>query len=234
MAWTAPRTYTNGEILTAAILNADLRDNMLALDQHTHSGAAGDGDDELTGVDHITHDDISDPAAPGASKTRIYTKSGEVYYRAGAAGAATKFSDVNHTHTFTEEDSGSNKNNSGSTSGSSARDHLDIGSSGSTYTSGTDTLNPTKASMIVAAGAYVGHSTPTDSYKHEIIIDGVVAATVSDPADQLLRTIIGSREVASGARTIEHKLTNNHASDNWRIFVENSGGVSVDGVAIII
>jgi hypothetical protein len=29
MAWTAPRTYVTGEIVTAAILNADLRDNLL-------------------------------------------------------------------------------------------------------------------------------------------------------------------------------------------------------------
>lgn len=30
MAWTAPRTYVSGETLTAAILNADLRDNLNA------------------------------------------------------------------------------------------------------------------------------------------------------------------------------------------------------------
>ena len=29
MAWTAPRTYATGETITAAIFNADLRDNML-------------------------------------------------------------------------------------------------------------------------------------------------------------------------------------------------------------
>jgi len=31
MAWTAPRTWTNGEIVTAAIMNAHLRDNLLVL-----------------------------------------------------------------------------------------------------------------------------------------------------------------------------------------------------------
>tara|TARA_Y100000310_G_scaffold291725_1_gene319881 strand:+ start:4022 stop:4423 length:402 start_codon:yes stop_codon:yes gene_type:complete len=29
MAWTAPRTYVTGELVTAAILNADVRDNLL-------------------------------------------------------------------------------------------------------------------------------------------------------------------------------------------------------------
>jgi len=31
MAWTAPPTYTTGQIITAADLNADLRDNMIVL-----------------------------------------------------------------------------------------------------------------------------------------------------------------------------------------------------------
>lgn len=43
MAWTAPRTYVTGEIVTASILNTDVRDNLLAVDQHQHTGAAGDG-----------------------------------------------------------------------------------------------------------------------------------------------------------------------------------------------
>ena len=43
MAWTTPRTNTTSELITAAIANADWRDNLLALDQHAHTGAAGDG-----------------------------------------------------------------------------------------------------------------------------------------------------------------------------------------------
>ena len=43
MAWSTPRTWTAGETPTAAQFNAHIRDNLLALDQHAHSGAAGDG-----------------------------------------------------------------------------------------------------------------------------------------------------------------------------------------------
>ena len=32
MAWTSPRTFVTGEIVTAAIMNAHVRDNMLALE----------------------------------------------------------------------------------------------------------------------------------------------------------------------------------------------------------
>lgn len=45
MAWTAPRTWVDGEVLTAGQLKEQIRDNMLALSLHGHSGAAGDGAD---------------------------------------------------------------------------------------------------------------------------------------------------------------------------------------------
>lgn len=43
MAWTAPRTWSTGDINTAADFNEQIRDNLLALDQHAHGGSAGDG-----------------------------------------------------------------------------------------------------------------------------------------------------------------------------------------------
>tara|TARA_Y100000310_G_scaffold126272_3_gene125067 strand:+ start:19497 stop:20195 length:699 start_codon:yes stop_codon:yes gene_type:complete len=87
MAWTAPRTYVAGEIITAAILNVDIRDNLNVLDLHVHGGAAGDGDDQLSGIDDIIFDDVSAPAAPGASKARLYFVSGVLHARIGASGA---------------------------------------------------------------------------------------------------------------------------------------------------
>ena len=66
MAWTAPKTWVPGEMATAALLNTHVRDNLLALDQHTHTGAAGNGDDVITGMDSITMDDqAGDPAVAG-------------------------------------------------------------------------------------------------------------------------------------------------------------------------
>ncbi len=105
MAWTAPRTWTDDEVVTAAMLNAHLRGNMLFLSTHQHSGAAGDGASVLAGVDSVTFDHISDPAAPGAAKTILYTKTGAPYIREGAAGGATALSLVGHTHDLTMADS---------------------------------------------------------------------------------------------------------------------------------
>jgi len=53
MAWTAPATWSTDQIVMASgsgSLNEQVRDNFLALDQHAHSGAAGDGNSTLTGV----------------------------------------------------------------------------------------------------------------------------------------------------------------------------------------
>ena len=98
MAAATPRTHVVGETIDAAILNADRRDNLNALFAHQHSGALGDGDDETSGMDSITFDYIADPAAPGANELVLYTKSGGVFFRDGAAGPVTQLSDVNHSH----------------------------------------------------------------------------------------------------------------------------------------
>lgn len=43
MPWTAPRTWTTGELVTAALLNEQLRDNLLALTPPAAGTYTGDG-----------------------------------------------------------------------------------------------------------------------------------------------------------------------------------------------
>ena len=82
MAWTAPKTWATGDLVTAALLNTHLKDNLLVLSTHTHSGAAGDGNDELSGVDSVVMDSISTPSAPSSSnQIVVYDKTGRPYYR---------------------------------------------------------------------------------------------------------------------------------------------------------
>ena len=87
MAWTAPRVWTVGQVVLAAELNVDIQENMLVLSTHAHGGAAGDGDDQLSGVDDIIFDDVSAPAAPGAGDSRLYFVSGVPHARVGGSGA---------------------------------------------------------------------------------------------------------------------------------------------------
>lgn len=74
MAWTAMKTWTDGEIITASgvgSLNEQLRDNQNALAVHAHTGAAGDGSNTLTNV-NLTNiqsfgfaDQSANPSATG-------------------------------------------------------------------------------------------------------------------------------------------------------------------------
>lgn len=98
MAWAAPRTYTVGETITAAILNTDQRDNLLALSTHTHGGTAGDGGTSPGPLVKATFTDAVAPAAPGAGLTSIYSVAGVLHTRAGASGADKVFNDTSHTH----------------------------------------------------------------------------------------------------------------------------------------
>lgn len=121
MAWTAPRTYVIGEVLTASVFNTDHRDNLLALSTHGHSGAAGDGGTTLGDLVKETFSDAVAPSAPGASKTAIYTTSGRLRYRAGAAGADTLLSDENHVHPpITAGQTEATENYANTTNGSAA------------------------------------------------------------------------------------------------------------------
>lgn len=86
MAWSAPRTWAVGEILTAANMNTFVRDNQLELSTHVHDGSAGEGSSSLGPLVQADFTDAAAPAAPGAGKTRLYSVSGRMRSRAGAAG----------------------------------------------------------------------------------------------------------------------------------------------------
>ena len=52
MAWTTPRDWTGiaDDIVTAGMLNVDLRDNLTVLSSHSHTGSAGQGASSMSGV----------------------------------------------------------------------------------------------------------------------------------------------------------------------------------------
>lgn len=79
MAWTAPIVWPVALQVTAALLNAHIRDNLLALDQHVHTGADGDGIEDI-GVDSITWGDQGvDPAS-----SEFHRKSNDIIMNHGS------------------------------------------------------------------------------------------------------------------------------------------------------
>ncbi len=101
MAYNLTPTIEVGEMVSSMYWNTYIRDDGEHFaDDHDH-GSATMGSRTLGasgGVISIRFADGSDAAAPGAGKTIIYSKSGKLYERAGAAGSPEELSVVGHTH----------------------------------------------------------------------------------------------------------------------------------------
>jgi hypothetical protein len=75
MAWTAPRDWSDNSdvpdgIVTAAMLNVDVRENLGILSAHAHTGAAGQGASSMSGLTltalvNLTFNDAGAPDAAG-------------------------------------------------------------------------------------------------------------------------------------------------------------------------
>ena len=102
MAFTQPRTWVAGEVPTAVLLNAQIRDNNNELALHAHTGGSGSGSSALGGTIGLTHIDFRDAAAPtgaGGTITRLYS-SGSQVGRVEPGGTAAIFSTSGHEHSI--------------------------------------------------------------------------------------------------------------------------------------
>ena len=101
LAYNLTPTIAVGEMVSSTYWNTYVRDGGDHFaDDHDH-GSATHGSTSLGasgGLTSIRLSDGSDPAAPGAGKTIIYSKSGKLYQRVGASGSPEEFSIVGHTH----------------------------------------------------------------------------------------------------------------------------------------
>lgn len=108
MAWTAPRTWTTGELVTAAIMNTHVRDNLL----HLGEPAGLTVDDTVTGftntsyadMDALTTDTLNAPVVTTADtlttalvliscRTIVQATSGNAFMSYRVSGASTIASD---------------------------------------------------------------------------------------------------------------------------------------------
>ena len=106
MAWTTPKTWADGDIPDADDLNTHIKDNLNVVSTHAHSGAAGDGSADLSGLDTETFDNQgSTPAAPGSNKVKLFSESETLKIRAGASGAAVAIALASHSHTIADSTS---------------------------------------------------------------------------------------------------------------------------------
>ena len=91
MPWTAPRTWATGDIVTAAQMNSNLRDNLLFLETHLHTGGSGQGSAEIGALTSVNFSGAAAPAAPGADKMLVFAEANEnPAVRSGAGGAVRR------------------------------------------------------------------------------------------------------------------------------------------------
>ena len=220
MAWTTPKTWADGDIPDADDLNTHIKDNLNVVSTHTHSGAAGDGSADLSGLDTQTFDNQgSTPAAPGSNKVKLFSESETLKIRAGASGAATALSFSDHTHTaaFTANEmdqawaTGSSANSVQGSWSNVARTSIYNASGGGTAVTGvtvTDTFTSGTPTAAVAAGwshqKGISFVDPNDP-EVNLILDGTVVDTVVRSSIGVGSTyrdmLIGVKEVSSGSRT---------------------------------
>ena len=157
MAWTAPRTWVAEEVVTAALLNTHLRDNLLALSTHAHSGSAGDGSQTLGNLVKDTFTDASAPSAPGSGLTMIYAVSSKMHQRAGVSGSDTAFvvaSDLHaEDHASRHQPSGADTMAVDAVAGTGSLRTLGSGSTQAAAGNHTHTLTEGESAVTAGAGS---------------------------------------------------------------------------------
>ena len=242
MAWTTPRDWTaiSDGIVTAAMLNTDVRDNLGFLGVHTHTGAAGMGASSMSGLTltslgTLTFNDTGAPDAVGELQRHgndlKWYGSSVVNLTAADAAAGTaslrslgttsvKAAAGNHGHSFADltatlANSASDvEQGSGNLSAMSTT--IQNGGSNTLVASITETAADTIP--LVAVAFYVVQGLLTDtSYRCALVIDGTTITTVDGVKAEGSALIIvhkGMKVVSSGSRVITATVTNLDASDD--------------------
>ena len=164
MAWTSPRTWVAAEVITAALFNTHIRDNLLALSGHGHSGVAGDGATALASLSTV---DLADQSGSPAQAGRLQ-RNGAVleYYNSavvypGEADGITSHGSLrtlgtgaqqaaagDHTHTPTSQSQGGGQGGAAISDGTETN-----GGSVSRTPSGSQTLWQLSGSIYVPVGS---------------------------------------------------------------------------------
>jgi hypothetical protein len=243
MAWTAPRDWTgiSNDIVTAAMLNVDVRDNLGVLSTHTHTGAAGMGGTSMSGLTLAALTTLTfanQSANPDAAGELQRNGNDLLFYGASAvnltqadasAGTASlrslgttsvKAAAGNHGHSFADltatlANSASDvEQGSGNLGGMSTT--IQNGGSNTLVASITQTAADTIP--LVAVAFYVVQGLLTDtSYRCALVIDGTTITTVDGVKSEGSALIIvhkGMKVVSSGSRVITATVTNLDASDD--------------------
>ena len=223
MAWTTPRDWTgiSDDIVTAAQLNVDVRDNLLFLggtsdvtSGHTHTGAAGMGAASMSGLTltalgSMTFSDTENPDAAGEVRRNgndlLFYGSSLVNLTAADASAGTaslrtlgttsvKAAAGNHTHTPASEAVGQNE------------DVATITGSEVTVATVTATPGATLRSWVIWGAIHPASTTNT--YTLKLYFDATALETITGVtgggASNTIKDLVGFQAgVAVSAHTVK-------------------------------
>lgn len=216
MAWTTPRDWTgiSDDIVTAAMLNVDVRDNLTVLSSHAHTGAAGQGVASMSGLTltalgSMTFSDTENPDAAGEVRRNgndlLFYGSSLVNLTAADASAGTaslrtlgttsvKAAAGDHTHTPASEAVGQNE------------DLATVTSSETTVATVTATPGATLRSWAIWGGVHPRDT--TDTYTLKLYFDTTVLETITGVtgggAGNTLKDLAGfSAGLAVSAHTVK-------------------------------
>ena len=217
MAWTTPRDWTgiSDNIVTAAQLNVDIRDNLTVLSTHSHTGAAGQGASSMSGVTLAALTTLTfaaqsaNPDAAGELQRNgndlLWYGSSVVNLTAADASAGTaslrslgttsvKAAAGNHTHTPASEAVGQNE------------DLATVTSSETTVATVTATPGATLRSWVIWGGVHPRDT--ADTYTFKLYFDTTVLETITSVtgggAGNTLKDLVGFQAgVAVSAHTVK-------------------------------
>ena len=233
MAWTAPRTWVTGEVVTAAVMNTHVRDNLNTLSAHDHDDAAGGGAANLGTLNIVG---FADQAASPGTAGHMQRNGGGLEYMAGATvvslgdsapeavaemrtlgSASLSAAAGDHTHgvtllTATGDDFAS--------ASGTFLDWNQITDGNSEFDIVTITL--TDAGLLIGAAQWAAGVAPSggNPWTLQITIDGVLTVD-QDYESAVNGQESGSRDVASGARTVKGEIINDIKATGWAgLFVQ--------------
>jgi nicotinamide mononucleotide (NMN) deamidase PncC len=201
-AWTTPGTWADGTVVTHTWINQQVRDNSEVIDQHSHSGAAGDGSQALGSLTVVTFANVGTaPTAVGTlvmNGTALQSHNGSsIVVLTNAAGvgtpslrtvgsAGTQAANGTHVHTPTAVSVTGIDGNKGGTGGLSIGTvvYVNLSTANATTALATGNVTPGGTQRAVAIG-YTVHlkigGSQTGTLVYNLDRDGTSIGTVRQP-----------------------------------------------------
>jgi hypothetical protein len=232
VAWTAPRTWLDGDTPDDDLLNAHIRDNLEFLSVHTHSGAAGMGAADLV-PDSIT---FADSAASPTAAGELRRNGVNLEYFGSAVVAVTEVDAVAGTGSPRTIGTGALQGAPGD-HGHSSSNHTQSTPTRDTNASGTHTYHPKigKYDLTDTVTVLVYSATTTKKISAFVFYVAILESSSGVTMKAELKAdgvVIASNSISGGStgapQILVAVVVKNTADIAWRCEFDRSGSAGTD------